>query len=104
MPYAIGAGNNCILMRYGRLYRGNLLQCCSYYLQSDHMVDFGEYHQNTSTTMSFSSAYSADFSLQKVRWSGTTDFSKLKITSFASMFTNCFMLSDFEDDLLDMTG
>lgn len=92
-----------VLMRYGRMVEGNTLaSSATYCLESDNIIDFAKNYQGTTTTITMASAYSSSFNLQRWRCTGW-DLSKNKVTSFASLFENCYCLCDVPDPL-DLTG
>ena len=88
-----------VLMRYGRMINGNTLAAsATYCLESDNIIDFAKNYQNTTTTITINSAYENAFNLQRWRCTGW-DLAKNKITTFASMFSNCWCLCDVPEPL-----
>lgn len=100
--YAQSANYNAVVMRYGRLYRGNNLSFNSYYLESDRILDFGQYYWDSTSAVSCNSAYNGNNRLQRC-WLENFHPEKLKITSYASMFSACYGLADVKG-LEDMSG
>lgn len=98
--YAAAFRCQSVLMRYGRMIRGTTLSAsATYCLESDNIIDFSQYYQNnTSQAITLANAYENAFSLQRWRYTGW-DVAKLKVTSFASMFSNCWCLTDVPDEL-----
>lgn len=88
-----------VLMRYGRMIRcTSIASSATYCLESDNIIDMASYYQNTTTTITMNSAYENAFNLQRWRCTGW-DLSKNKVTTFASMFSNCWCLSDVPDEI-----
>lgn len=88
-----------VLMRYGRMIRcTSIAASATYCLESDNIIDMASYYQNTTTTITMNSAYENAFNLQRWRCTGW-DLSKNKITTFASMFSNCWCLCDVPEPL-----
>lgn len=96
MPYRCQS----VLMRYGRMVKGNTIQqSTTYFLESDNIIDFAiDYWNDTSQTISIANAYEYAYSLQRWRCTGW-DLSKNKITSFTAMFSSCFSLCDVPNPL-----
>lgn len=96
---AMPARFQSVLMRYGRMPKGNSLSTsATYCLESDNILDFAKDYQNTTTAITVSDAYSNAFSLQRWRCDGW-NLAKNKITSFYCMFYNCICLSDTPNPL-----
>lgn len=88
-----------VLMRYGRMIRCNTIaNSATYCLESDNIIDMASYYQGGTTTITMNSAYENAFNLQRWRCTGW-DLSKNKVTTFASMFSNCYCLCDVPDPL-----
>lgn len=103
LPYAMPYRCQSVLMRYGRMPRAtSLARSSTYFLESDNILDFASYYQNTTTAIGMAEAYNSATSLQRWRCDGW-DLAKNKITSFAYMFSECYCLSDVPDPL-DCSG
>lgn len=96
---AMPAMYQSVLMRYGRMIRGSTLAAsATYCMESDNIIDFAKYYQGSTTAITVSSAYNGAFNLQRWRCTGW-DLSQNKITTFASMFNNCWCLTDTPDKI-----
>ena len=98
--YAAAYRCQSVLMRYGRMVRCTTLAASSTYcLESDNIIDMADYYKDsTSQAIALANAYENSFSLQRWRCTGWS-VAKLKVTSFASMFSNCWCLTDVPNDL-----
>lgn len=100
-PYT-AANTCCVLMRYARFTKANNITFTCYFLESDKLIDCGLDIRDTTNAITMSSMYYNNYNLQRVDW-GNFDPARHKITSFASMFYNCYQLTDVVDPL-DMTS
>lgn len=88
-----------VLMRYGRMIRcTSIANSATYCLESDNIIDMAKYYQGTTTTITMNGAYENAFNLQRWRCTGW-DLAKNKVTTFATMFNNCWCLSDVPNPL-----
>lgn len=88
-----------VLMRYGRMIRcTSIANSATYCLESDNIIDMASYYQNTTTTITMNGAYENAFNLQRWRCTGW-DLAKNKVTTFATMFSNCWCLCDVPEPL-----
>lgn len=94
----LSAGYNSCLMRYGNMPYGTTATCTCYSLEVDNIKNFAAKKTNTTVAISYSSCYA----LQKLRIDGW-NIAGNNLTTMASMFNGCYVLSDVPDPL-DLSG
>lgn len=96
----IPAGYTPILMRYGNLPNATSAgSIANYYIESDNVKNW--FANKSNVSFSLGSLYSTCYNLCRLRI-GSWNIANQRVTSLASMFASCVMLSDI--DSLDFTG